>query len=114
MLGSQIEAMSEAELSEAIHATSIFAKLAPEYKQHIIRIHKIPLIQSRASWLLVATSLNIVAVGAWLTVSPLFGWGQLGFFALPPLYWLLLAIMLVCYVILTQVVKTWFFHKFGD
>jgi Mg2+-importing ATPase len=79
---------------------------------HVIRTNKIPFLQSRASWPLIATSLIIVAVGAWLTVSPLAG--ALGFVALPPLYWLLLAIMLVCYVILTQVVKTWFFHRFGE
>jgi Mg2+-importing ATPase len=79
---------------------------------HVIRTNKIPFIESRASWPLIATSLIIVSVGAWLTVSPLAG--TLGFVTLPPLYWLLLAIMLVCYVILTQVVKTWFFHKFGE
>jgi P-type Mg2+ transporter len=79
---------------------------------HVIRTHKIPFFQSRASWALIVTSLAIVAVGAWLTVSPLAG--ALGFVPLPPLYWLLLAIMLACYVILTQVVKTWFYHKFGE
>jgi P-type Mg2+ transporter len=79
---------------------------------HVIRTHKIPFFQSRASWPLIATSLIIVAAGAWLTVSPLAG--TLGFVTLPPLYWLLLAIMLVCYVILTQLVKTWFYHRFGE
>jgi Mg2+-importing ATPase len=53
----------------------------------------------------------IVMTGAWLTVSPLAE--TLGFVALPPLYWLLLAGLLVCYVLLTQVVKTWFYRKFG-
>ena len=38
---------------------------------HVIRTNKIPFIQSRASWPLILTSLIIVAVGAWLTVSPL-------------------------------------------
>jgi len=38
---------------------------------HVIRTNKIPFIQSRASWPLIATSIIIVAVGAWLTVSPL-------------------------------------------
>ena len=38
----------------------------------------------------------------------------LGFVPLPPLYWLLLAIMLPGYVILTQLVKTWFYRRFGD
>ena len=79
---------------------------------HVIRTNKIPFIQSRASWPLIATSLIIVSVGAWLTVSPLAG--TLGFVPLPPLYWLLLAIMLLCYVVLTQVVKTWFYRRFGD
>jgi Mg2+-importing ATPase len=79
---------------------------------HVIRTSKIPFIQSRASWPLIFTSLIIVAVGAWLTVSPLAG--TLGFVPLPPLYWLLLAIMLLCYVVLTQMVKTWFIRRFGE
>ena len=79
---------------------------------HVIRTNKIPFIQSRASWPLIASSLIIVAVGAWLTVSPLAG--TLGFVPLPPLYWLLLAIMLPCYVVLTQLVKTWFYRRFGE
>jgi Mg2+-importing ATPase len=79
---------------------------------HVIRTNKIPFIQSRASWPLIATSIFIVAAGAWLTVSPLAG--TLGFVPLPPLYWLLLAIMLLGYVILTQLVKTWFFRRFGE
>ena len=53
----------------------------------------------------------MVAAGAWLTVSPLAG--TLGFVPLPSLYWLL-AIMLPCYVILTQLVKTWFYRRFGE
>jgi len=79
---------------------------------HVIRTNKIPFIQSRASWPLILTSLVIVAVGAGLTVSPLAS--ALGLVALPPLYWGLLAAMLVCYVVLTQVVKTWFIRRFGD
>jgi Mg2+-importing ATPase len=78
---------------------------------HIIRTNKIPFIQSRASWQLILTSIIIVTVGAWLTISPLAN--SLGFVALPPLYWLILAGMLVCYVVLTQIVKTWFYRKFG-
>jgi Mg2+-importing ATPase len=79
---------------------------------HVIRTNKIPFIQSWASWPLILTSLIIVAVGAWLTVSPLAG--TLGFVPLPPLYWLYLAIMLLGYAILTQVVKTWFIRRFGE
>jgi P-type Mg2+ transporter len=79
---------------------------------HVIRTNKIPFIQSRASWPLILTSLIIVAAGAWLTVSPLAN--TLGFVPLPPLYWLLLAIMLLGYALLTQVVKTWFIRRFGE
>jgi len=79
---------------------------------HVIRTNKIPFIQSRASWPLIFTSLAIVAVGAWLPYSPLAGF--LGLVALPPLYWLLLAGMLLCYVLLTQVVKTWYYRRFAE
>jgi Mg2+-importing ATPase len=78
---------------------------------HIIRTNKIPFIQSRASWPLIISSLIIVSVGAWLTVSPLAD--MLGFVTLPPLFWLLLAVMLLCYMILTQFVKTWFYRRYG-
>ncbi len=79
---------------------------------HVIRTHRIPFVQSRASWPLIASSFIIVAVGAWLTVSPLAA--TLGFVPLPTLYWVLLAIMLPCYVVLTQLVKTWFYRRFGE
>ncbi len=78
---------------------------------HVIRTNKIPFIQSRASTPLILTSLAIVTVGAVLPYSPLAG--VLGFVPLPPLYWLLLAAMLLCYVVLTQLVKTWFVKRFA-
>lgn len=79
---------------------------------HIIRTNKIPFFESRASWPLISTSLIIVLVGAWLTVSPFAS--TLGFVALPRMYWLYLLIMLLAYGILTQVVKVWFFRRFGE
>ncbi len=79
---------------------------------HVIRTNKVPFIQSRASLPLILTSLAIVAVGAWLPYS--FLAPTLGFVPLPPLYWLLLLAMLVCYVLLTQVVKTWFVRRFRE
>jgi len=78
---------------------------------HIIRTNKIPFIQSRASWSLIISSVVIVSLGAWLTVSPLAN--TLGFVTLPPLYWPLLAVMLCGYVLLTQLVKTWFYRRYG-
>lgn len=79
---------------------------------HVIRTDKIPFVQSRASWPLIITSVIIVAAGAWLTVSPLAH--TLGFVALPPRYWLFLAVMLLGYAMLTQIVKRWFIRRFGD
>ena len=79
---------------------------------HVIRTNKIPFIESWASWPLILTSVIIVAVGAWLTVSPLAK--TLGFVTLPPMYWLYLAIILLGYAILTQLVKTWFIRRFGE
>jgi Mg2+-importing ATPase len=79
---------------------------------HVIRTKKIPFIQSRASKSLIFASLAIVAVGAYLPYSPLAGW--LGFTPLPWSYWLWLLAMLIIYVILTQIIKTWFYRKFGD
>jgi Mg2+-importing ATPase len=79
---------------------------------HVIRTNKIPFLQSRASRALMLTSVLIVAIGAYLPYSPLAS--TLGFVPLPPLYWLLLLGMLVTYVILTQLIKTWFYRKFGD
>jgi Mg2+-importing ATPase len=79
---------------------------------HIIRTKKIPFIQSWASKALIFTSLVIVAVGAYLPYSPLAAW--LGFVPLPWSYWLWLLGMLVIYIILTQVVKAWFYRRFGD
>src|SRR3977135_3288935 len=73
---------------------------------HVIRTNKIPFIESRARWALVAPSLLIVVAGCWLTVSPLAH--TLGFVPLSRLYWFLLPIMLLGYVALTQVVKVWF------
>jgi Mg2+-importing ATPase len=79
---------------------------------HVIRTNKIPFLQSRASWPLTLTSLAIVAAGAWLTVSPLAD--TLGFVSLPSTFWLFLALMLLGYALLTQVVKTWFVRRFGE
>jgi Mg2+-importing ATPase len=79
---------------------------------HVIRTNKIPFIQSRASWPLILSSLGIVSLGAWLTISPLAN--ILGFVPLPPLYWLFLAIILMGYIVLTQLIKTWFIRKFGE
>ncbi|WP_406697084.1 magnesium-translocating P-type ATPase [Singulisphaera sp. Ch08] len=72
---------------------------------HIIRTNKIPFLQSRASWPLMAMSTCIMVTGIAIPSSRLGSY--LGFTPLPPLYWPLLALTLLCYVVLTQLVKMW-------
>ena len=79
---------------------------------HVIRTNKIPFIQSRASLAMLLSSLIVVAIGAGLSLTPLAS--PLGLVRLPATYWLFLAAILVCYIMLTQVVKTWFYKRFGD
>jgi P-type Mg2+ transporter len=76
---------------------------------HIIRTNRIPFLQSRASRPLMAMSAAIVAVGVALPYTALGSY--LGFTPLPALYWPLLALTLLSYVVLTQIVKTWLFRK---
>ena len=77
---------------------------------HVIRTNKIPFLQSRCSWPVLVTSLVVVAIGIGIPFSPLGPY--LGFSRLPLLYWPLLAATLLCYVVLTQMVKMWLLrHK---
>ncbi len=76
---------------------------------HVIRTNQIPFVQSRASWQLTLTTVVIMAFGAYLPYSP--AADALGFVPLPGLYWPLLGLTLVCYVALTQVIKTWLLRR---
>jgi Mg2+-importing ATPase len=76
---------------------------------HVIRTNQIPFIQSRASWQLTMTSILIMGIGAYLPFSPLAS--SLGFAPLPWKFWPILAVTLLCYVGLTQLIKTWMVRK---
>jgi P-type Mg2+ transporter len=76
---------------------------------HVIRTNLIPFIQSRASWQLTLTTVVIMAIAAYLPYSPLAT--SLGFVPLPSFYWPLLLLTLICYVGLTQAIKTWLIRK---
>ena len=78
---------------------------------HVIRTGKIPFVQSQASLPLMVTTLFICLVGIWLPYSAFAT--ALGFTPLPQGYWLALAIMLLAYLGLTQLVKTWLINRFG-
>ena len=70
---------------------------------HVIRTNRIPFLQSRASAPLIATTIAIMAIGVLLPISPVAP--ALGFVPLPGLYWPLLALTLLLYMALTQLVK---------
>jgi Mg2+-importing ATPase len=72
---------------------------------HVIRTNRIPFLQSWASWPLIVTSVVIMLVGMWLPFSPI--GPALGFTHLPPLYWPLVFLTLLCYIVLTQLAKAW-------
>ena len=76
---------------------------------HIIRTNKIPFLQSRASRPVMNMGLLIIAIGIALSFSRV--GSALGFTTLPWLYWPLLALTLVCYLTLTQGVKTWLLRR---
>jgi Mg2+-importing ATPase len=76
---------------------------------HVIRTKKIPFIQARASLPLTVTTVLIMAVAAWMPYSPLAR--MLWFVPLPGTFWPLLFLTLLCYVVLTQLVKMWLIRK---
>ena len=78
---------------------------------HIIRTPKIPFIESRASWPLIAISATVMALAIALPFTPA---GQgLGLVALPSAYFAWLGAILAAYGLLTQRVKTWFIRRYG-
>ena len=77
---------------------------------HVIRTNKIPFIQSRASWPLIFASAAVMAIGICLPFSPIAPY--LGFSPLlPGLFWPLLFLTLLCYIVLTQLIKVWLIRK---
>jgi P-type Mg2+ transporter len=80
---------------------------------HIIRTNRIPFLQSRASVALTLTTIAIMAFGialvSWPPLAPVAE--ALDFQPLPGLYWPLVALTLLCYVVLTQIVKMWLLRK---
>ncbi|MEO8099518.1 MAG: magnesium-translocating P-type ATPase [Acidobacteriota bacterium] len=76
---------------------------------HIIRTNRIPFFQSRSSTAVLAMSLIIMAIGIAIPFSPVGDY--LGFTTLPALYWPLLLLTLLCYAVLTQLVKVWLLRK---
>ncbi len=77
---------------------------------HMIRTAKIPFIQSRATWPVLALTGTIMVIGMILPFSPL--GSHLGLEPLSASYFVWLALILGSYIALMQVVKGWYIRKF--
>ncbi len=77
---------------------------------YVIRTRKIPFLQSSPSRGLVLTTLFVISAGIIIPYTSLAGF--FGFAHLPVLYFVLLAVMMLMYLGLVQVVKNWFIRRF--
>jgi Mg2+-importing ATPase len=77
---------------------------------HMIRTRRIPFIQSSASLPVTLATLAVVAAGVALPFTSL--GTHIGLVPLPLNYFPWLAITLVCYCVITQVVKKWYIKRF--
>ncbi len=78
---------------------------------HVIRTAGVPFFDSRPAAPLLATTIAVCAVALWLPFSDFAG--LLGLTPLPARYFLALAAILFCYLVLTQWVKTALTRRFG-
>lgn len=77
---------------------------------HMIRTQDIPFIQSRAAIPVIALTASIMAIGIVLPFSPV--GAQLGMVPLPLSYFAWLAVILLSYCTLTQIVKRFYISRF--
>ena len=78
---------------------------------HMIRTPKIPFIQSHAAAPLMISTLIIMAVGIFLPIGP---WGHyFKLVSLPPLYFIFLPMIVLAYMILTQMMKLFYTRRYG-
>ena len=78
---------------------------------HIIRTNRIPFFQSIASPFLLLTTVLVMIAGAVLPYLPIGSY--FGFIPLPASFWIWIAGFLLCYSVLTHLVKVWFHRKYG-
>ncbi len=78
---------------------------------HIIRTGKVPFIESKPSQFMLFTSIYIVSVALVLPFLP-FG-KYLGFVEPPPSFFIALALIVPAYLLMVQVVKSWFIKRYG-
>jgi Mg2+-importing ATPase len=79
---------------------------------HMIRTEKIPFIQSRAATPVLLLSGLVILIGCFVPFSPL--GASVRMVHLPPTYWPFLIVTLLCYCVLTQLLKRLYIRKFGE
>jgi Mg2+-importing ATPase len=72
-----------------------------------IRTRRVPFFRSRPSRALLLAAIAVVSVGAWIPASPLSE--TLGFAPLPAPFFATLVVMVVVYLVLIDLGKTWFY-----
>lgn len=78
---------------------------------HMIRTSKVPFLQSRASLPLIVMTAIIMCIGIFLPMGPWAEYFKLQ--ALPLNYFIYLPCILIAYVVLTQVMKTFYVKRYG-
>ncbi|HEY3699821.1 MAG TPA: magnesium-translocating P-type ATPase [Spongiibacteraceae bacterium] len=78
---------------------------------HMIRTQRIPFLQSRAAWPLIAMTLAIIAIGIFLPMGPLAEYFKMQ--ALPLAYFPLLVLIVIAYMMLTQAMKGIYSRRYG-
>jgi Mg2+-importing ATPase len=78
---------------------------------HLIRTEKIPFVQSIASPSLLILTIAIMLVGICIPFSPLAVY--FGLQPLPFIYFVYLLATLLCYCVLTQLIKVFYIRRFG-
>ncbi len=78
---------------------------------HVIRTNKVPFVQSRASWLLILTTLVICTIAIYLPSSTIAR--SLGFVPLPWTFWPVVSVIIGLYLTSAHFVKNWFIRRYG-
>ncbi len=77
---------------------------------HLIRTRRIPFIQSCATFPVLALTMLIMCIGIIIPFLPVAH--LLGLQRLPFMYFPYLILILICYVVVTQMMKKWFIRRF--
>ena len=78
---------------------------------HIIRTAHVPFMQSNPAPLMACITIVVMAIGIAIPYTTI--GSALGMVHLPLAYFAWLAVILLCYGLLTQLVKAWYVRRFG-